>query len=268
MSNRVRFLEVNRRGVDYVVGDLHGEWRLLERLLAHVRFDPARDRLLSVGDLLDRGPESARCAELLLESWFHAVLGNHEEMCRRACREFLDRGAGGSWWSNWRHNGGDWFAQHVLHKNGKLQLDDWARRLLARIQSLPLVIVVGRGAPTRFNIVHAELPPWAGDAEIDGGQLLQRPEERERLIWGRSLMLSDEPAPAQRAGLSPTYCGHTPDTGIRVRASHVCLDTGAVYPGLDMRYRELGFGLTLVRPGDRSAWMLHPEHGRLESCRY
>lgn len=64
----------------YIVGDLHGCRDLLEIELDRVGFDQSRDRLFSVGDLADRGPDSLGCLRLLLEPWFFAVRGNHEDM--------------------------------------------------------------------------------------------------------------------------------------------------------------------------------------------
>ena len=42
----------------WVVGDVQGCARELEALLEAVRFDPARDELVSVGDLVNKGPDS------------------------------------------------------------------------------------------------------------------------------------------------------------------------------------------------------------------
>ena len=49
--------EENATGRDFVVGDLHGMFSHLEALLNEVAFDESADRLFSVGDLIDRGPE-------------------------------------------------------------------------------------------------------------------------------------------------------------------------------------------------------------------
>src|SRR5258706_5182448 len=70
----------NAAGRDLVVGDLHGHRSLLEHELDKLAFDPGRDRVLSVGDLIDRGPQSLGTLSLIDEPWFHAVLGNHELM--------------------------------------------------------------------------------------------------------------------------------------------------------------------------------------------
>jgi serine/threonine protein phosphatase 1 len=63
----------NTRGRDFAVGDIHGAFRALQIALDAIGFDCAADRLFSVGDLVDRGPESARVTEWLDKPWFHAI---------------------------------------------------------------------------------------------------------------------------------------------------------------------------------------------------
>lgn len=73
------FLE-NEQGVDYFVGDIHGEIDLLMATLGRLEFDFEHDRLFASGDLIDRGPDSIGCLRLLEEPWFYSVIGNHESM--------------------------------------------------------------------------------------------------------------------------------------------------------------------------------------------
>ena len=64
----------------YVIGDLQGCFRTLDRLLQKLRFDPAADRVLLVGDLVNRGPRSAEVLRwaVSLGDRLEAVLGNHD----------------------------------------------------------------------------------------------------------------------------------------------------------------------------------------------
>ena len=76
-ANRL-VLPVNTKGNDYVVGDIHGHAKKLLKQLDGIGFDATVDRLICVGDLIDRGPESIEALALLNEPWFFSVLGNHE----------------------------------------------------------------------------------------------------------------------------------------------------------------------------------------------
>ncbi|GIX48146.1 MAG: ser/threonine protein phosphatase [Candidatus Tectimicrobiota bacterium] len=70
--------------MDYAIGDVHGCRDKLERLLELIRYDPAADRLIFLGDYLDRGPDSRGVIELLLRLQAENpanvfLMGNHEE---------------------------------------------------------------------------------------------------------------------------------------------------------------------------------------------
>ncbi|MDQ1314624.1 MAG: serine/threonine protein phosphatase 1 [Pseudomonadota bacterium] len=250
----VRALPSNSNGRDFVVGDLHGCFDLLDRLLDAVRFDPACDRLFSVGDLVDRGPDSLRCMSFLEAPWFHAVKGNHESMLLEYFESYLSGGGLDDWAQVTRSdmwlNGGEWIAS--CYQANEARMSPMFDRLLEKIGTLPLVWVVGEGQD-RFHVLHAELvhpdyrksrqKVWL-DADIDGWVAGGKIDAltQERLVWGRTLMmmLASPALPAMQPGLSTTYCGHTIDMWVRSYLSHVCLDTGA-YRSLE----EGGFGLTL-----------------------
>lgn len=68
----------------WVVGDVQGCARELEQLLETVRFDPARDELWSLGDLINRGPDSLEALRLWRDVGGRAVLGNHDVYALRA----------------------------------------------------------------------------------------------------------------------------------------------------------------------------------------
>lgn len=66
-----------------VIGDIHGCYDELEDLLAEVRF-AADDRLISVGDLITKGPKNREVLERFMsEPQFSAVMGNHDLALRR-----------------------------------------------------------------------------------------------------------------------------------------------------------------------------------------
>lgn len=64
----------------YVVGDVQGCYDPLRRLLDLIRFDPSKDTLISVGDLINRGPDNVGVLRLVrsLGQSFRVVLGNHD----------------------------------------------------------------------------------------------------------------------------------------------------------------------------------------------
>ncbi|MGQ7089991.1 metallophosphoesterase, partial [Escherichia coli] len=57
----------------WVVGDIHGEYQLLQSRLHQLSFFPETDLLISVGDNIDRGPESLDVLRLLNQPWFISV---------------------------------------------------------------------------------------------------------------------------------------------------------------------------------------------------
>lgn len=232
MPVKIVRLPANRVGRDFVVGDLHGQLDLFEQALHAVRLDPARDRLFSVGDLTDRGPDSEGCLALVIRPYVHAVMGNHEDMLVRAHRD----GPRSSAAHDLAYNGGLWYTYH-RGENGLVtgELQD----LIAAAAELPHLLVVGE-AGRRFHIVHAELDPATTDADIDAGLPGASPAD---LLWTRNIMLAaPNQLPRSASGLSPTFCGHTPSPTVRHRLSHICLDTGATFERGELTVAELRHG--------------------------
>jgi serine/threonine protein phosphatase 1 len=72
-------------GKTFVVGDVHGCLQMLLRLLDEVPWRSGRDRLIFVGDCIDRGPDSKGVVDCILDlmrrdGGVACVLGNHEAM--------------------------------------------------------------------------------------------------------------------------------------------------------------------------------------------
>jgi bis(5'-nucleosyl)-tetraphosphatase (symmetrical) len=62
----------------WVVGDIHGCAREFGDLLGRIGFDPARDELWSVGDLVNTGPDSLGVLRIFKDAGGRAVIGNHD----------------------------------------------------------------------------------------------------------------------------------------------------------------------------------------------
>lgn len=103
----IKHFEINKNGRDFVVGDIHGFFTKLKNQLDEMGFDYKNDRLFSVGDLVDRGPESHLSLDWLSYDWFHAIRGNHEQMTIDFCNESY------KYPHEWMHigNGGKWYVE-------------------------------------------------------------------------------------------------------------------------------------------------------------
>ncbi len=66
-----------------VIGDVHGHYESLVTLLELIA--PTSDEpIYFLGDLIDRGPDSAKVVELVKTHKYHCLLGNHEQMLLEA----------------------------------------------------------------------------------------------------------------------------------------------------------------------------------------
>lgn len=229
MSAMHQQLPANTRGRDFVVGDLHGCLQLLHRKLARVAFNPDQDRLFSVGDLADRGPDSLGCLRLLRAPWFYAVAGNHEDML---LSYFYLRDSIYHRPASIFRNGGDWLTTITSDERDELEND-----LLPRVMALPYVITVDQGQ-TSFHVVHAELmvPLDAISSDRTGHVVAQMTWSR-RLIsqvtsetWTKrrtphgTLIMSHQPWEPNHA---LTFVGHTPLKMLVMHRSHLFIDGGA-----------------------------------------
>ncbi|QZA99252.1 metallophosphoesterase [Pseudomonas mandelii] len=209
---KVQRFKKNTAGTDWVVGDIHGHFSKLQVALGGINFNPATDRLFSVGDLVDRGPESVESLIWLNKSWFHPVQGNHEDMAISHARNA--RGDG----DMYLQNGGAWF----------LALNwDEQQNYAAMFADLPVAIEV-ETASGIVGIVHADCPyqswtefTWALE---NGG-----PAESEHLQtmaqWSRKRITDGDQS--QVSGVRAVVVGHTPLRQSATLGNVTYIDTAA-----------------------------------------
>jgi serine/threonine protein phosphatase 1 len=194
---RVKRFAANTAGRDFAVGDIHGHFTRLQTALDNVCFEPSVDRLFSVGDLIDRGPESLDVDEWLLRKpWFHAVRGNHEQMAidSHAAGRFSDESS--------MHfiNGGDWF-----YGLSSIEQDCYTSIL----RDLPLVIEV-ETAHGLIGIVHADVPrgSWGEMISALSGSAFEANHVAAKLQWSRKRITEGDQSGVD--GVRAVIVGHTP----------------------------------------------------------
>ncbi|TDU22737.1 serine/threonine protein phosphatase 1 [Chromohalobacter marismortui] len=198
----------NEHGRDFIVGDIHGQLALLYGQLEAVGFDYQRDRLFSVGDLIDRGADSLQCLSLALEPWFFAVRGNHEMLAHDA---LLGEERGSLKTRDaWMINGGTWALEAGL--------DEAQTMLQQALPSMPYareISVAGK----RLGIVHAEPPKDWNDLATTS----------QDLLWGRTRIRRGDETPVR--GIDAVVVGHTIVERPIWLGNVYYLDTGAFTTG-------------------------------------
>lgn len=217
----IQTVEANTRGRDFVVGDIHGWLGPLQAELDAVCFDPGVDRLFSVGDLIDRGPDSEQCLLLTREPWFFAVRGNHEQILFNWLSDPTSINT-----DDWLHYGGrawlDTGPEHYFWHHPEM------RHLAEQLaQEMPWVIELELRDGRHIGISHSSIPvdDWL-DLKL---RLAQEPALREALIWDRPIK---HPGYRQHVeGIDLTVHGHVILPGIQKRGNGVYIDTGAALLG-------------------------------------
>ena len=235
----------NPAGRDFVVGDIHGHFELVEDVMRQVAFDPERDRMIAVGDLVDRGPNSHDVLAWLKQPWFFSVRGNHEQM-------ILDHHVGTGEEARHRKNGGAWF-----HDS-----DQAIRRAIAlRLGALPFALEVETAAG-KVGVVHAEPPLLPGQHHWDdvvlnlsGGQGgdVQQLAQRQAL-YSRSRIQQGDVVPVQ--GVRSVYVGHTSVPEPMQLGNVVYLDTGCSWADGKLSAIELSSGMIITAEYEQlqSSW--------------
>lgn len=209
----------------YVVGDIHGRLDLYEALIAAIEEDdsnssPADTRIVLLGDLVDRGPDSAgviaRTREWQQDTRVRVLAGNHEEMFLaafekpEALRHFL------------KHGGRETVLSYGLSKKQFATLD--LEEMFALLRELV-------PAADREYIAGFEEMIRAGDyvfvhAGIDPARALSD-QKRSDLLWIRERFLSHE-GPLEKVVVH----GHTIFDRVMDCGNRIGIDTGAFRSGV------------------------------------
>lgn len=212
----VQSLPRNERGRDLVIGDVHGQRETLERLLEKVGFSEADgDRLLMLGDLIDRGPDSAGMLEWARRDAVSCIRGNHEQLMLDALdgnEEILELWVEG--------NGGGWGSALSAGER-----NEWRETL----RKMPLALEVD-GAQGTFVLVHAEVPEptpwWALKAWLNEGDR----ESGLSCLWARDRIGNKPKRDAGVPDIWRSFHGHTPLRRPIVTGNMRWIDLGAAYP--------------------------------------
>jgi len=208
----------------YAVGDVHGESEKLDELLAMLPLAQG-DRLVFLGDYIDRGPDACGVIDRLIDfatRWpCTFLLGNHESM-------FLDFLG----WTDDAYFGGDAFLMNggdrTLASYGYFDREKPDRESfrLPKAHEDFLLQLESSYREADYLFVHAGL--GTAQLRLDDVDYALRRTRPEDLLWNRTSC--DLP---HRLGVTVVY-GHTPAEDFAVRWNlpySIGIDTGAVYGG-------------------------------------
>ncbi|MGA1205671.1 MAG: metallophosphoesterase [Opitutales bacterium] len=194
-------------GRTLIIGDVHG--CLEEMALVLKQFKPTPDdRILTVGDLINRGPDSRATIDFARENGIRSVLGNHEKRLLKA----------------WRNGGRSQLKNHsrktfaILTEDDFQWIDSWPH--IFNIPSLKSLVVHGGFVPGK---------KWKRQSAFDVTyvQVIDRhghPAKRADAPKGR-------PWADFYEGKKHVFYGHTPRPHPLLHARATGLDTGCVYGG-------------------------------------
>ena len=190
------------------IGDIHGCYELLLELLERsIIFDPDEDRLVFLGDYLDRGASSKEVVDYVWELKKHypgqivLLKGNHEDLALRSMLCAEDEDACTNARLLWYLNG------------GQATVDSFHGIEKARQTLIPFIGTLKLYHETEEHIfVHAGIP-YAKSIETASA---------DEILWDRSFSYN---------GRKTLIVGHSPKSEIRRVGNIICLDTGAFMTG-------------------------------------
>ena len=200
---------INTTGRDFAVGDIHGCFNRLQCVLDEMGFDPAKDRLFSVGDMVDRGPDSDQVLDWITRPWFHPVRGNHEDFAIRWPNGHMHKG-------DYLGNGGAWNLGNPVEVQ---------KEIAEGLKFLPLAIEVETEAGL-VGIVHADIfgYDWRGFTDmLQSSSKAEAEEAEEHAIWSRRRF--DYHDKSLVTGVRAVVVGHNPVDEVLVLGNTHHIDT-------------------------------------------
>ncbi|MBB5716898.1 metallophosphoesterase family protein [Sphingomonas aerophila] len=211
----------------YAIGDVHGRFDLFRDLVELIRQDqavlpPAFTRIILSGDIVDRGPDSARMirgrmALTKVSDRFMVLKGNHEEMMERSLRGDLET------FEHWLSLGGEQtllsfgvdpalLQELVTSETLRFAVEAVGEDVIRWLERLPLTHF-----HDGFLFVHAGIRP---------GIPIHK-QRSEDLLWIRRDFLDDD----STHGVIVVH-GHTVvEGGPVIRHNRIGIDTGAYRTG-------------------------------------
>lgn len=127
----------------YVISDIHGYLSRMFDVLDQAKFDWDKDELYILGDIIDRGPESADALQWIMEEAprnVHMLCGNHEDMAYSGLMKIRDEGYVVNYIYNnpWSWNGGITTLDQLREARGS----QWCHKAALWIRNLPMYFTV------------------------------------------------------------------------------------------------------------------------------
>lgn len=216
-------LEPNLKGRDYAVGDIHGCFSLLEEALVAAQFNPKQDRLIAVGDLVNRGPESHRALEFIEKDWFYTVRGDHEDDIPADIVHMHEAGIENVA-DDYKRQGMGWLLSLGMNAQNAF---------VSAFTTLPYAIEVPLKEQGHAGFIHAEIPISMSWNEFTAALAVGDANTRHSALKGRSRIIAAYPdagdADPGIIGIEKLFFGHSLSSrrGVFKMANCYCLDTGA-----------------------------------------
>lgn len=204
-----------------IIGDIHGCFDTFMKLKEKL---PTDCRIISVGDIIDRGKQIEQTIDYFREHEIEMVLGNHEHMAMEAV-EYLyhydesDRSNYNLFGTDWMYNGGKEMLRQYSSKE-KLIKD------IESFRSLPIAFdtkIVYNGLPVIVS--HAQLPSHF--ILCDFPILQSDTPYGQSLVWNRHVSVTPTPF-FNVHGHTPTDCYGKNSEPILTKY-FLNLDTGCCY---------------------------------------